>query len=94
VLHVDGKLDSPAAPITIAGGKVWDRAAGRKFDIHIANTGRLDFSDEPAIIVGTTLLALAAGAPFSFTPILIGRHFSFDVTTLFEVPVKTSEKIR
>jgi hypothetical protein len=41
VLHVDQNLDSPAAPVIIAGSFPLTVAAGRKFDMHIANTGRL-----------------------------------------------------
>ncbi len=40
-LHVDGNLDAPAAPVIIAGSSFLLLAAGRKFDMHIANTGRL-----------------------------------------------------
>ena len=52
VLHVDGKLDGSAAPVIIAGEDGIRQAAGSKFDTHIADTGRLDFSAESVTLAG------------------------------------------
>jgi hypothetical protein len=51
-LHVDGELDGSAAPVTIAGEKVQDWAAGREIYQATKRTGRLDFSAESVTLAG------------------------------------------